>query len=57
MGSHCWVESAFVRTRSIGMKPPSELFSKILRNEVALWVECGPRYTLDRNEGLSWVFF
>ena len=57
MGSPCWVESAFVSTLSIGMKPPSELFSKILRNEVALWVECNPGYTLDQNKGLSWVFF
>ena len=25
----------------------SEPFSKILRDEVTLWVECAPRYTLD----------
>ena len=57
MGTPCWVESAFVYTLSIGMKPPSEPYSKILRDEVTLWVECGPRCTLDRNEGLSWVLF
>ena len=57
MGSPCWVESAFVHTLSIGTKPLSEPFSKILCDEVTLWVECGPRYTLDRNERLSWVLF
>ena len=57
MGSPCWVEPAFVHTLSIGTKPPSEPYSKILRDEVTLLVECGPRYTLDRNERLSWVLF
>ena len=57
MGSPLQVESAFVNTLSIGTKTPSEPYSKILRDVVTLWVECGPRYTLDRNEGLSWLFF
>ena len=57
METPCWVESAFVHTLSIGTKPPSEPYSKILRDEVTLWVECGPSYTLNRNKGLSWVLF
>ena len=34
-------------THSIGTKSLSEPYSKILRDEVTLWVECGPRYALD----------
>ena len=57
MGSPLRVESAFVHTLSIGTKTPSEHYSKILRDEVTLWVECGPRYILDWNEGFTWFLF
>ena len=33
----------------------SEPCSKILRDEVTLWVECGPRYTLDHERRISLV--
>ena len=33
----------------------SEPFSKILRDEVTLWVECAPRYTLDRERRIYLV--
>ena len=46
-----------MHTLSIGTRPPSEPYSEVLHDEVTLWVECGPRYTLDRNEGLSWALF
>ena len=46
-----------VHTLSIGTKTPSEPYSKNLRDEVTPWVECGPRYTLDRIEGLTWLLF
>ena len=52
MGSPLRVESAVRHTLSIGTKTLSEPWYKILRDEVTLWVECGPRYTLDPNEGL-----
>ena len=57
MGSPLLVESAVVHTLSIGTKTLSEPLSKILRDEVTLWVECGPRYTLDPNERFTWLFF
>ena len=57
MGSPLRVESVFVNTLSIVTKTPSEPYSKILCDLVTLWVECGPRYTLDRNKGLSSLFF
>ena len=57
MGTPCWAESAIVYMLSIGTKPLPEPYSKILHDEVTLCVECGPRYTLDWNEGLSWVLF
>ena len=51
------VESAVRLTLSIETKTLSEPYSKILRDEVTLWVECGPWSTLDPNEGFTWLFF
>ena len=42
-------------THLIGTKSLSEPYSKILRDEVTLWVECGPRYTLDHERKISLV--
>ena len=55
MGSPLWIEFMFVHTPLIGMKTPSELCSKILHDEVTLWVKCGRKYTLDWNEGFIWL--
>ena len=49
MGSPFRVEFAvwaYALNRNEGLL--SEPYSKILRDEVTLWVECHPRYTLDR---------
>ena len=43
-----------LRTRS-ERSPFSEPYSKILRDEVTLWVECAPRYTLDRERRIYLV--
>ena len=52
MGSPFWVEFAFwayALDWNEGLTCTSIL--RILRDVVTLWVECGPRYTLNRNEG------
>ena len=57
MGSPLRVEPAFVHTLLIRTKAPSEPYSKILRDEVTLWVGGCSKYIPDRNEGLIWFLF
>ena len=47
MGPPFWGCLRCALPHSIGTKSLSEPYSKFLRDEVTLWVECGPRSTLD----------
>ena len=46
----------FMIAPSIGMKSLAEPSYQILRDEVTLWVVCGPWSTLDRERRISLVF-
>ena len=46
----------FMIAPSIGMKSLAEPCYQVLRDEVTLWVVCGPRSTLDRERRISLVF-
>ena len=45
----------FLIAHSIGMKPLAEPCYQALRDEVTLWVVCGPWSTLDRERRISLV--